>query len=137
MTSHCNISMQIEGEVSQVREEVRRTRDRTSVARQQGTSAYRQDSQVQKPLRSPISSLPSNTAEVLRSRGDSRAARRSAEYLRSPSPVRYESIIPSIASNTEDLRAASTRDNTRNAAESKSSAELARFCNGLLLSRNR
>lgn len=129
---------QIEGEVSERREDMRRTHAGTPAVRQRSPSPHRvSESRVQKPLRSPIASLPSNTADVLRSRGDYTAARRSEEYLRSRSPARYESIIPSLPSNTEDELAARGRDTTRSAADLKSTAELARFCDGLLLNSRR
>lgn len=138
MTQAHGLGLQIEGEVAGVKEEVRHTRDRAPAAQQRSSYSYRQtDSRMQKPLRAPIPSLPSNTADVMRKRGDYRAAKQSQEDVRSSSPARYGPIIPSLRSNTEEVLAARASSRARSAADNKSSAELARFCDGLLLSRKR
>ena len=126
--------VQVEAEVSEAREEVRRTRDRTPSLRQRSVSPDSQE-RYESPAQSPLTSLPSNTAQVLQARGNPTAARRVEQYWNAPSADRYEPIITSVPSNTADILAARERDQAHSAAERKNSAELAAFASGFLLSK--
>ena len=80
---------------------------------------------------SPLSSLPSNTEEMLKGRGWSSQKK---EYVRRPHSSGYQPVVPSLPSNTEEVLRLRGSSTGRSAASSRSDADLARFCSNLYIS---
>lgn len=80
---------------------------------------------------SPLPSLPSNTEELLRGRGQ--PTQRNA-YVSRQRVSEYQPVVPSLPSNTEDLLRLRGSFAERGAASSRSDADLARFCSNLYFS---
>ena len=86
------------------------------------------------PVQSPLPSLPSNTAELVRSRNRAWLSNDgAAQSVRFSGPV--ESPVPSLPSNTADMLR--QRGGPSDKSASDSNADLERFYNNLYLSQGR